>query len=143
MAHSSILLLPQICPFSARTPSAILKPSAIMNPDFVRVDLRNSIWEIPSRYENLQILGSGAYGLVCSSHDKSRQMHVAIKKISNPFQTPIHAKRTYREIKLLKHMQHENVSKTSSSKLGSNVSGHSGALVVIGATVALIARNSH
>lgn len=81
-----------------------------MNPDFVRVDLRNSIWEIPNRYENLQILGSGAYGLVCSSFDRSRQIHVAIKKISNPFQTPIHAKRTYREMKLLKHMKHDNVS---------------------------------
>lgn len=81
-----------------------------MGTEFVRVDMRNSIWEIPSRYENLQILGSGAYGLVCSSFDRSRQISVAIKKISSPFQTPIHAKRTYREIKLLKHMKHDNVS---------------------------------
>lgn len=80
-----------------------------MNPDFVRVDLRNSIWEIPRRYENLQMLGSGAYGLVCSAFDRSRQMNIAIKKISTPFQTPIHAKRTYRELKLLKHMKHDNV----------------------------------
>ena len=84
-----------------------------MNLDFVRIDLRNSIWEIPSKYENLQILGAGAYGLVCSAFDKSRQIHVAIKKISSPFQTPIHAKRTYREIKLLKHMKHDNVSLTA------------------------------
>lgn len=80
-----------------------------MTREFVRIDLGNSIWEIPNIYENLQILGSGAYGLVCSSFDKNRNLHVAIKKISNPFQTPIHAKRTYREIKLLKHMNHENV----------------------------------
>lgn len=34
---------------------------------------------------------------------------VAIKKLARPFQSPIHAKRAYREIKMLKHMCHENV----------------------------------
>ena len=81
-----------------------------MNPDFVRVDLRNSIWEIPKRYRDLTMLGSGAYGLVCSAVDNRNNQEVAIKKISAPFQTAIHAKRTYREIKLLKHMKHDNVS---------------------------------
>lgn len=80
-----------------------------MRPDFVRIDLGNSIWEVPKRYESLQILGSGAYGLVCSAFDVVRNREVAIKKISNPFQTAIHAKRTYREIKLLMHMNHDNV----------------------------------
>ena len=34
---------------------------------------------------------------------------VAIKKFSCPFQSLIHAKRTYREIKVLRHMDHENI----------------------------------
>ncbi len=34
---------------------------------------------------------------------------MAIKKLSRPFQSPIHAKRTYRELRLLRHMHHENV----------------------------------
>jgi p38 MAP kinase len=34
---------------------------------------------------------------------------VAIKKIMKPFSTPVLAKRTYRELKLLKHLKHENV----------------------------------
>jgi len=34
---------------------------------------------------------------------------VAIKKLSRPFQSAIHAKRTFRELKLLRHMNHENV----------------------------------
>ena len=80
-----------------------------MRQNFVRNDLGNSIWEIPDKYTNLQILGSGSYGMVCSSLDSTRNLHVAIKKISNPFQTTTHAKRTYRELKLLKHMNHENV----------------------------------
>lgn len=35
---------------------------------------------------------------------------VAIKKIGNAFDNIIDAKRTLREIKLLRHMEHENVS---------------------------------
>ena len=38
-----------------------------------------------------------------------RFIRVAIKKISRPFQSAIHAKRTYRELRMLKHMNHENV----------------------------------
>lgn len=37
---------------------------------------------------------------------------VAIKKIANAFDNHMDAKRTLREIKLLRHMDHENVSKT-------------------------------
>lgn len=37
-------------------------------------------------------------------------LKVAVKKLSRPFQSIIHAKRTYRELRLLKHMKHENVS---------------------------------
>uniref|UniRef100_A0A8C9U718 mitogen-activated protein kinase n=1 Tax=Serinus canaria TaxID=9135 RepID=A0A8C9U718_SERCA len=32
-----------------------------------------------------------------------------VKKLSRPFQSLIHARRTYRELRLLKHMKHENV----------------------------------
>ena len=38
------------------------------------------------------------------------RVKVAIKKLARPFQSAIHAKRTYRELRMLKHMQHENVS---------------------------------
>ena len=37
------------------------------------------------------------------------RVKVAIKKLARPFQSAIHAKRTYRELRMLKHMQHENV----------------------------------
>jgi serine/threonine protein kinase len=36
--------------------------------------------------------------------------YVAIKKICNVLSNRIDAKRTYREIKLLRHMKHDNVS---------------------------------
>lgn len=36
---------------------------------------------------------------------------IAIKKLHRPFQSEIFAKRAYRELRLLKHMKHENVSR--------------------------------
>ena len=52
-------------------------------------------------------------GLICvihsSAQDKERKIKVAIKKLARPFQSAIHAKRAYREVRLLKHMHHENV----------------------------------
>lgn len=44
-----------------------------------------------------------------SALDKGHNKKVAIKKLARPFQSAVHAKRTYRELRLLKHMNHENV----------------------------------
>lgn len=54
-------------------------------------------------------MGSGAYGTVCSAVDGRSGAKVAIKKLYRPFQSQILAKRAYRELRLLKHMKHENV----------------------------------
>lgn len=55
----------------------------------------------------------GAQGsrlIFCSSaKDNLTNQPVAVKKIMKPFSTPVLAKRTYRELKLLKHLRHENV----------------------------------
>ncbi|XP_065166212.1 mitogen-activated protein kinase p38b-like isoform X2 [Atheta coriaria] len=74
-----------------------------------RTEVNKTVWEVPDRYQNLVSVGSGAYGQVCASLDTKTNMKVAIKKLARPFQSAVHAKRTYREIKLLKHMKHENV----------------------------------
>ena len=47
--------------------------------------------------------------LQSSAKDELTGQSVAIKKIMKPFSTPVLAKRTYRELKLLKHLRHENV----------------------------------
>ena len=52
----------------------------------------------------------GVTGVCSSAYDTQRQIKVAIKKLARPFQSPVHAKRAYREIRMLKHMHHENVS---------------------------------
>jgi len=51
---------------------------------------------------------------VCSSaYDTEQKINVAVKKITRPFLSPVHAKRACREIRMLKHMRHENVSSVS------------------------------
>ncbi|XP_030748567.1 mitogen-activated protein kinase p38b [Sitophilus oryzae] len=76
---------------------------------FYKVEVNKTVWEVPVRYQQLSAVGSGAYGQVCSAVDSQTKKKVAIKKLARPFQTAVHAKRTYRELKLLKHMRHENV----------------------------------
>lgn len=48
-------------------------------------------------------------GICSSAKDQLTNTSVAIKKIMKPFSTPVLSKRTYRELKLLKHIRHENV----------------------------------
>uniref|UniRef100_A0A8C5HJZ8 mitogen-activated protein kinase n=1 Tax=Gouania willdenowi TaxID=441366 RepID=A0A8C5HJZ8_GOUWI len=78
-------------------------------PKFYRQEVNKTIWEVPEQYRNLAPVGSGAYGSVCSADDVKTGLKVAVKKLSRPFQSIVHAKRTYRELRLLKHMKHENV----------------------------------
>jgi p38 MAP kinase len=44
-----------------------------------------------------------------SAKDNLTGQNVAVKKIMKPFSTPVLSKRTYRELKLLKNLKHENV----------------------------------
>lgn len=46
-----------------------------------------------------------------SATNERTKEKVAIKKLHRPFQSEIFAKRAYRELRLLKHMKHENVSR--------------------------------
>uniref|UniRef100_A0A4W4HT04 mitogen-activated protein kinase n=1 Tax=Electrophorus electricus TaxID=8005 RepID=A0A4W4HT04_ELEEL len=76
---------------------------------FHRLEIQKTTWDIPDRYTTLNSIGSGAYGTVCSAIDQKTKEKVAIKKLYRPFQSLIHAKRAYRELRLLRHIQHENV----------------------------------
>ncbi|KAH9515024.1 hypothetical protein Btru_021696 [Bulinus truncatus] len=60
-------------------------------------------------YKPIENIGIGAYGVVCSAIHKKSSDRVAIKKIPNVFEALTIAKRTYREIKILKHFKHDNI----------------------------------
>lgn len=83
--------------------------SACKMQKFYKLDINRTEWEVPEIYQELQPVGSGAYGQVCKARIRGTNMDVAIKKLSRPFQSTVHAKRAYRELMLLKHMDHENV----------------------------------
>jgi len=66
-------------------------------------------FEAPKRYTVLEPVGQGAYGVVCSAQDEEKQETVAIKKIENAFEHLTFAKRTLRELRILRHLRHENL----------------------------------
>eukprot|EP00793_Prasinoderma_coloniale_P004556 PRCOL_00000317-RA len=71
--------------------------------------LWRTLFEIDLRYTPIKPIGKGAYGVVCSAKDASTNSKVAIKKITDAFANTTDARRTLREIKLLRHLQHENI----------------------------------
>lgn len=64
---------------------------------------------VDQRYSMIRVVGSGAYGVVISSKDSKKANNVAIKMVPKAFNDEIDAKRILREIKLLKHFEHENI----------------------------------
>ncbi|CAF3445290.1 unnamed protein product [Rotaria socialis] len=67
-----------------------------------------SQYTLPKRYQELSPIGQGAFGAVIRAVDVVTGKDVAIKKMLRPFQSETHAKRTYRELKLLMHLNHRD-----------------------------------
>ncbi|KAI5655433.1 hypothetical protein M9H77_32620 [Catharanthus roseus] len=77
---------------------------------YVRYNVHGILFEVSSKYiPPIRPIGRGAYGLVCAAVNSETREEVAIKKIGNAFDNTIDAKRTLREIMLLRHMDHENI----------------------------------
>ncbi|XP_058152122.1 mitogen-activated protein kinase 10 isoform X12 [Dasypus novemcinctus] len=76
---------------------------------FYSVEVGDSTFTVLKRYQNLKPIGSGAQGIVCAAYDAVLDRNVAIKKLSRPFQNQTHAKRAYRELVLMKCVNHKNI----------------------------------
>lgn len=84
-------------------------------PDFTsikapRTIYKNANFSISGKYEIIQVLGKGSYGVVCSAKHKlpnedQEQFTVAIKKITNIFYREILLKRAIREIKFMNYFK--------------------------------------
>ncbi|GAC72447.1 mitogen-activated protein kinase [Moesziomyces antarcticus T-34] len=71
---------------------------------------KNAIsFRVGSKYKVCEIIGEGAYGVVCSAIHRATGQKVAIKKIQ-PFEHQMFALRTLRELKLLRFFQECDVS---------------------------------
>lgn len=68
---------------------------------------------IGTQYQVLDVVGEGAYGIVCSAVHRPSGRKVAIKKIA-PFDHSMFCLRTLRELKLLKFLSESGVSENVS-----------------------------
>ncbi|AWP17628.1 Mitogen-activated protein kinase [Scophthalmus maximus] len=66
-------------------------------------------FDVGEEYDVIETIGTGAYGVVSSARRRDSGQQVAIKKISNAFEVLTNAKRTLRELKILKHFKHDNI----------------------------------
>ena len=74
-------------------------------------------FEIPKTFEIIDLIGYGAYGVVVAAKDKTiteptkegESNLVAIKKIVKAFDHRVFSLRTYRELKIQRLLEHENV----------------------------------
>ncbi|KAF9512904.1 hypothetical protein BS47DRAFT_1297060 [Hydnum rufescens UP504] len=65
-------------------------------------------FKMDGKYQILDVIGEGAYGVVCSAFHIPTGRRVAVKRIT-PFEHSLFSLRTLREVKLLKHFKHENI----------------------------------
>lgn len=96
-------------PLLSPRPSSHKMTTVHKSSHFYTVEVGDTRFTILKRYQNLKPIGSGAQGIVCAAYDTVTQQNVAIKKLSRPFQNVTHAKRAYREFKLMKLVNHKNI----------------------------------
>lgn len=100
--------------------------------NFIPNHVAGMFWYLPERYTEVRPVSHGSFGyvwwvtfrvsflvllqnktIICnfsSARDKISNRQVAIKLLKRPFDVMELAKRTYRELVVLSHMKHENVS---------------------------------
>ena len=71
--------------------------------------IRGDFAECSKEYRLLDYLGSGAYGTVCSAMHVPSSEKLAIKKCKNVFKSRTIAKRTLREVRILRYLSHPNI----------------------------------
>jgi len=71
--------------------------------------VQGTTFEVDKRYKIIEPMSHGAYGIVCSAEDEVTRQSVAVKKIEGVFEHITITKRTLRELRILRHLQHENL----------------------------------
>lgn len=66
-------------------------------------------FKVPSNYQLVKKVGSGAYGTVASFTDIKTNQKIAVKKITDAFHDLVDGKRILREVKLLRTFNHDNI----------------------------------
>lgn len=84
-------------------------PIDSLNLDTCGYVVHSTKFDVPRQYTVLDLIGQGAYGVVCAARDELTHDDIAIKKIESAFEHVTYTKRTLRELRILRHLRHENV----------------------------------
>lgn len=83
-----------------------VKQTQSVNDDMNTYMVLGSKFEVDKRYEIIDPVGSGAYGVVVAAKDLNAEDEtnnlVAIKKIEKAFEHKVFAQRTLRELKIMR-----------------------------------------
>jgi serine/threonine protein kinase len=97
-----------VAPVASTTPPEHSDGAAV-----VTVTCKGIPFTVLRRFTPLRLLGQGAYGVVCAARVDGSREEVAIKKMQGALRETtnvVEGKRALRELMLLRHLQHENVS---------------------------------
>jgi len=84
-------------------------PIDTLNLETCAYQVQGTTFQVQKRYTIDEPMSHGAYGMVCSADDEEDDEKVAVKKIEGVFEHITIAKRTLRELRILRHLQHENL----------------------------------
>ncbi|KFB39953.1 AGAP009460-PA-like protein [Anopheles sinensis] len=83
-------------------------PTTVVTPIGGSFDFQ---FTLPPRFTTIGPIGIGVQGAVCAAVDLQTGRRLAVKKLSQPFRDLTFAKRAYREIKLMRLVDHPNIIK--------------------------------
>ena len=75
----------------------------------MNIDIQAMERETQNRFHFLRLLGQGSFGVVFEAEELKTGRHVAVKRIDRLFDSITHTKRVLREIRILSHLYHENI----------------------------------
>ncbi|KAE9238954.1 Mitogen-activated protein kinase 4 [Phytophthora fragariae] len=96
--------------FGATTSSSGLFP--MLRPQTHSFNATGQVFTLDTRYQLVKPIGNGAYGAVIAVKDVvNGGDNLAVKKITNIFEDLVDAKRILREVRLLGHFNHKNITR--------------------------------
>ncbi|EGZ26491.1 hypothetical protein PHYSODRAFT_551829 [Phytophthora sojae] len=96
--------------FGATTSSSGLFPT--LRPQTHSFNANGQVFTLDTRYQLVKPIGNGAYGAVIAVKDVvNGGENLAVKKITNIFEDLVDAKRILREVRLLGHFNHKNITR--------------------------------
>lgn len=89
--------------------AAVAGPVESLDLETHGYQLQGTRFQVEKRYKILETMRHGAHGMVCLAEDQEMEERVRIKKVEHLYEHLATTKRTLRELRILRHLQHENL----------------------------------